>query len=156
MIVGVWLATLVLGSALGSAGVQAEPAQAATGPVAAGPGSAGLQAPVPLAPSEAIQISGAGKVAPIPFVWLAPAQPAAVRFYLEVADLSDHQPREVFMGYVFGSETLVPLAPAAGAYAWRVFAVSATMQQYAASPWATFRTVEGRAADGQRDNGRSE
>ncbi len=77
----------------------------------------------------------------MPFVWQTPQQPLAVLFFVEVADLTYNNPRDVFANYVSRSATLVPLEPRDARYAWRIFAVSRAPREYVASPWVAFDTI---------------
>ena len=74
----------------------------------------------------------------VPFVWAAPAQPAPVRFYIEVYVLGGAAPRKVAARYVDVSATMVVLPPGAADYAWRVLTVAAGAHRYVASSWADF------------------
>lgn len=74
----------------------------------------------------------------VPFVWSAPAEPTAVRFFLEVYALQSSGASEVAARYVDVSATDIALAPGAGDYAWRVFTVAPKPRSYVASPWQRF------------------
>ena len=79
--------------------------------------------------------------AAVELVWVPPAQPLPVRYFVQVVALADDgpaQPQEVFGRYVDETAILAPLSQAAGRYAWRVYTVSRDSSSYAASDWSDF------------------
>jgi TPR repeat protein len=120
----------------------------AAGLIAAGPRVAGLLQSA--ARAEAAQDGGALApamlAAPVDaalpalraeLVWLAPPQPSAVRYFVQVIGLAGGAPNQVFGGFTDTSALLTSL-PAAGRFAWRVYSTAAARASYAASPWARF------------------
>lgn len=100
-----------------------------------------LAAAQPVAPSEQAALLRSGDEPAVELVWIAPAQRAAVRFFVEVVAIEDSRVRDVFAGYSDRSALLAALDPAAAEYAWRVFVVGLDSPDYAASAWTRFRIV---------------
>lgn len=97
-----------------------------------------IEAPVPAAPAEGGKVERRGGPAGVELVWLAPAQPVPVRFFVQLWALDGGKPRETFSAYLDESATLVPLERVPGRYAWRVYAVDPDAKRYAAGPWRIF------------------
>ena len=68
-------------------------------------------------------------------VWIAPAQPSRVRFFVELAALQADGPHEVLAEYVDQSAVQVRLPAGGNSYAWRVLTVGADSPHYAVAPW---------------------
>ena len=79
---------------------------------------------------------GAGTVE---LVWISPAQPVPVRFFVQLLALDPIEPREVFATYLDETATLATLGRVPGRYAWRVYAVGRNVGHYAASEWNQFQ-----------------
>ena len=79
---------------------------------------------------------------PVPFVWSAPPEPTAVRFFLEVYSLGHGPATQVAAQYVSLSAAAVTLPPGAADYAWRVFAVAPDAHLYVVSRWQRFTVSE--------------
>jgi hypothetical protein len=77
----------------------------------------------------------------VTLVWLAPAEPAPVRFFVQVMAMDAGAPREVVGRYVDVSSVQVPLATAE-TYAWRVLTVALADRHYAAGAWQRFQTTQ--------------
>ncbi len=75
----------------------------------------------------------------VELVWISPAQPVPVRFFVQLLALDPIQPREVFATYLDESATLAALDRVPGRYAWRVYAVGRNRGHYAASEWNQFQ-----------------
>lgn len=93
----------------------------------------------PVAPAENAALPRSGSEPVVELVWIAPAQRAAVRFFVEVIAVEDNRLRDVFAGYSDRSALLAALDPAAADYAWRVFVVGLDTPDYVASSWTRFR-----------------
>lgn len=105
-----------------------------------GPGRAAgrIEAPVPAEPADGRTVERRDGPAEVELVWLAPAQPVPVRFFVQLWALDDAGSREAHSAYVDASATLVPLEQVPGRYAWRVYAVDRDAKHYAAGPWSRF------------------
>lgn len=101
-----------------------------------GPGP--IQAPVPAVPADGHTVERRASPAGVELVWLAPAQPVPVRFFVQLWALDDAGPREAFSAYLDESATLVPVERVPGRYAWRVYAVDRDARRYTASDWSRF------------------
>lgn len=100
-----------------------------------------LIAAQPVAPAEDAALPRSGDEPVVELVWIAPAQRAGVRFFVEVVAIEDDRQRDVFAGYSDRSALLAALDPAAAEYAWRVFVVGLDAPDYIASSWIRFRVV---------------
>lgn len=96
-----------------------------------------LAAPT-LAATATIAGQPAGTPPTVQLVWTAPAQPAAVRFFVTVLALDEEAPREIASWYADMSATTLRLDPRLAHYAWRVYAVDPRGARYAASAWGRF------------------
>lgn len=109
----------------------------ARGPIRAGE----AEAPVPAGPAAPANGSSVGRrdgSATVELVWSAPAQPASVRFFVQLLLLDPAGPRETFATYVDETATLAPLETVPGRYAWRVYTVDRDANHYAPSAWNWF------------------
>ena len=97
-----------------------------------------IEAPVPTEPADGRKVERRDGPADVELVWLAPAQPVPVRFFVQLWALDDAGPREAYSTYVDASATLVTLEWVPGRYAWRVYAVDRDAKHYAAGPWNRF------------------
>jgi hypothetical protein len=118
------------------------------------PAAQARMASLPKAPPTATALSAPILVAPradeaasapdqIELVWVSPAQPEAVRFFVELRSLESGPLQDVFSGFVDTSSQVVPLLGARGPLAWRVMAVARASGHYAASPWSTITIRSG-------------
>ena len=98
--------------------------------------------PRPIVPEDGVIISASGyrpgTTGTLELVWVAPAQTAPVRFFVEIVSLDDAKPHDVFSVYLDNTAALAPAEQVPGQYAWRVFAVSPKLRQYATSDWNRF------------------
>ena len=96
-----------------------------------------LHPAVPRAPAakEVVTATSAGGVE---FVWLAPAQPVPVMFYVEVAAVDGRSTRPVASGYVAETAVALDLGSTAKEYIWRVYVVDQRRQRYVAGGWQRF------------------
>jgi hypothetical protein len=76
-------------------------------------------------------------------VWVGPAEPVAVRYFVEVLALTQDGPHDVVGQFTDVSALLVSLPRAAGDYAWRVYAVDKTAPHYVASSWRRLSVAGG-------------
>lgn len=83
--------------------------------------------------------SGGASGDAVELVWVAPAQAAAVRFFVQVMALDPAGLREVFTAYLDETSVLAPLEHVPGRYAWRVYSVGRDLRHYAASGWERFQ-----------------
>ncbi len=84
-------------------------------------------------------VAGAAHAAAsVELVWVAPAQDVPVRFFIQLMILDGTGSREVFAAYSDETAILAPVGPVPGRYAWRVYAVSRDLRQYAAGDWRHF------------------
>ena len=81
----------------------------------------------------------AGAAGMVELVWISPAQPVPVRFFVQLLALDPVQPHEVFATYLDETATLALLDRVPGRYAWRVYAVGRNQGHYAPSPWSEFQ-----------------
>ncbi len=103
----------------------------------AGAGTGPLQPAVLVAPANGDGLRASrSRAQPVEFVWTAPAQPAPVRFFLEVVSLDNNIVQDVFAQYVDQTAALVTLPDKSAGYEWRVCAVSDT--DYSVSTWNFF------------------
>ena len=85
-------------------------------------------------------IAGAsGAAGTVELVWVSPAQPVPVRFFVQLLALDFTEPREVFATFLDETATLATLDRVPGRYAWRVYAVGRNVAHYAASEWNQFQ-----------------
>ncbi len=102
-----------------------------------------IEAAQPVAPADGDAIpvaAGApGVTGRVELVWVSPAQPVPVRFFVQLLALDSVEPREVFAAYLDETATLATLDQVPGRYAWRVYAVGRTLGHYAASEWSQFQ-----------------
>ena len=85
-------------------------------------------------------VAGApGTAGTVELVWISPAQPVPVRFFVQLLALDSIEPREVFAAYLDETATLATLDRVPGRYAWRVYAVGRSFRHYAASDWNQFQ-----------------
>ncbi len=125
-------------AALRRAGSEARPRSPATA-------DAGrpVEAAKPATPMDGDVISvmaGSSDVAgKVELVWISPAQPVPVRFFVQLLALDPVEPREVFATYLDETATLARLDRVPGRYAWRVYAVGRNVGHYAASGWNQFQ-----------------
>ena len=79
----------------------------------------------------------------VELVWIAPAQAAAVRFFVQLMALDaagvSAGPHEVFATYLDETAAVVPLERVPGRYAWRVYSIGRDLKHYAASGWERFQ-----------------
>lgn len=80
-----------------------------------------------------------GAAGTVELVWVSPAQPVPVRFFVQLLALDPIEPREVFATYLDETATLATLDRVPGRYAWRVYAVGRNLGHYAASEWNQFQ-----------------
>ena len=97
-----------------------------------------IEAPVPAEPADGRKVERRDDPAGVELVWLAPAQPVPVRFFVQLWALDDAGPREIHSAYLDASATLVTLEQVPGRYAWRVYAVDRDGKRYAPGPWNRF------------------
>ena len=99
----------------------------------------------PVAPADGSTVSALGPVlgsasgSTIELVWVAPAQAAAVRFFVQLMALDLAGPREVFATTLDETAAVAPLGQVPGRYAWRVYSVGRDLKHYAASEWERFQ-----------------
>lgn len=93
-----------------------------------------LTAAMPAAPLHEV----AAGLAPVEFVWTAPAQPEPVHYMIEIRTLDALGSREVYSEFTDGSAVLAPLREIPGEYAWRVFTLAQETGRYELSEWAHF------------------
>lgn len=90
-----------------------------------------------------IPAAGENSGGTVELVWIAPAQAAAVRFFVQLMALDaagdSGQPREVFATTLDETAAVVPVARVPGRYAWRVYSISHDLKHYAASGWERFQ-----------------
>jgi hypothetical protein len=102
-----------------------------------------LEAAQPVAPANGDVIptlAGAPGVAgTVELVWISPAQPVPVRFFVQLMALDPVEPHEVFATYLDETATLATLDRVPGRYAWRVYAVGRNLGHYAPSEWNQFQ-----------------
>ena len=102
-----------------------------------------IKAAQPVAPTDGEVIpvlAGApGAAGMVELVWVSPAQPVPVRFFVQLLALDPIEPREVFATYLDETATLATLDRVPGRYAWRVYAVGRNLGHYAASEWNQFQ-----------------
>lgn len=102
-----------------------------------------LEAAQPVTPADGDVIpvvAGAPNAAGmVELVWVSPAQPAPVRFFVQLLALDPVEPREVFATYLDETATLATVDRVPGRYAWRVYAVGRTLGHYAPSEWNEFQ-----------------
>ena len=102
---------------------------------------------VPVAPADGsvAAVVKAGQPAIVEMAWTAPAEPAPVRFFLQIlsidADGAGSSSKEVFAAYLDESATLAPVGAAPGHYAWRVYSVALDLHRYVASDWVRFEVA---------------
>ncbi len=86
--------------------------------------------------------SDGGSGGTVELVWTAPAQAAAVRFFVQLMALDSADtspvPREVFATTLDETSVVAPLERVPGRYAWRVYSVGRDLKHYAASAWQRF------------------
>jgi len=70
--------------------------------------------------------------------WIAPAQPVAVAFFVEVLALDTSGYHAAFTSYLDRSSIVVRLPATPGEYAWRVYVVAASLPDYVPSAWSYF------------------
>lgn len=75
----------------------------------------------------------------VELVWISPAQPVPVRFFVQLLALDSMEPHEVFATYLDETATLAMLDRVPGRYAWRVYAVARNQGRYAPSQWSEFQ-----------------
>lgn len=102
-----------------------------------------IEAAQPAAPTDGDVIpvlAGApGTTGMVELVWVSPAQPVPVRFFVQLLALDPIEPREVFATYLDETATLATLSRVPGRYAWRVYTVGRNVAHYAASEWNEFQ-----------------
>ncbi len=132
------------------AGITAASARIATLQPSGRPAAAAsaLASPVPAVPQPGAVLARPTGQATVELVWNAPAQPVAVRFFVEVARMpAEGAPAggattRVFASYADLSAQQVGLE-APGQYAWRVSAVALDTPHYRASAWTPFTVQSG-------------
>ena len=101
-----------------------------------------IEAAQPVAPADGDVVpavaSAPGAAPMVELVWVSPAQPVPVRFFVQLLALDPIEPREVFATYLDETATLATLDQVPGRYAWRVYAVGRNLGHYAASEWNQF------------------
>ena len=85
--------------------------------------------------------SAPGTAGMVELVWVSPAQPVPVRFFVQLLALDPIEPREVFATTLDETATLATLDRVPGRYAWRVYAVGRNLGHYAASEWNQFQVL---------------
>ena len=102
-----------------------------------------IEAAQPVAPADGDTIpalaSTPGAPGMVELVWVSPAQPVPVRFFVQLMALDPAEPREVFATYLDETAALATLDRGPGRYAWRVYAVGRNLGHYAASEWNQFQ-----------------
>ncbi len=102
-----------------------------------------IEAAQPVAPADGDVIPAVanppGTAGVVELVWVNPAQPVPVRFFVQLLALDPIEPREVFATYLDETATLATLDRVPGRYAWRVYAVGRNLGHYAASEWNQFQ-----------------
>lgn len=81
----------------------------------------------------------AGTPGTVELVWVSPAQPVPVRFFVQLLALDPVAPHEVFATYLDETATLAMLDRVPGRYAWRVYAIGRNLGHYAPSEWSLFQ-----------------
>ncbi len=74
----------------------------------------------------------------VEFVWLAPAQPVPVTFYMEVAAVDGKNTHPVASRYVAETAVVLDLGTTSRDYIWRVYVVDQRRQRYVAAKWQRF------------------
>jgi TPR repeat protein len=109
---------------------------------AAGEDAGPPTAPQPVAPADGSTVpalAGApGAANTVELVWVAPAQIAPVRFFIQLLALDAAGTHEVFASNLDKTATLASLERVPGRYAWRVYAIGRDLKHYAASEWSRF------------------
>jgi TPR repeat protein len=77
----------------------------------------------------------------IELVWLAPPEPSATRFFVELRAMNGGNSSEVFSGYTDLTAIVVPLNDA-DRFAWRVYTVAEDGSHYAAGGWNRFTVTD--------------
>lgn len=123
-------------------GVEAATAKLAAPPMPAGPQAQStpasdlhqvtLRAPLP---NQSVAATPAGGVE---FVWLAPAQPVPVTFYVEVAAVDGQSTRPAASRYVTETAVSLDLGTISKEYIWRVYVVDQRRQRYVTAGWQRF------------------
>jgi len=115
--------------------------KAAADPAPAAARDAALVAPTPTNPADGGTSIRREEPGQVELVWTAPAQPAPVRFFVEMVALGHGPARRLFAGFTEVTAVLAWLEDGVGSFAWRVYAVDASGGRYAASSWARFVTA---------------
>ena len=125
-------------AALRRTGAEARPRSQSTADA-----SRALEAAQPVAPADGEIIPALpnvpGTAGMVELVWVSPAQPVPVRFFVQLLALDPIEPREVFATYLDETATLATLDRVPGRYAWRVYVVGRNLGHYAASEWNQFQ-----------------
>jgi len=114
--------------------------KAAADPTSGAVRNVALVAPTPANPADGGTLIRRDEPAQAELVWIAPAQPAPVRFFVEMVALGHGPTHRLFAGFTDVTAVLAWLEDGVGSYAWRVSAVDASGGRYAASSWARFVT----------------
>ena len=104
-----------------------------------------IEAAQPTAPLDGEVIpmldGASGAAGIVELVWVSPAQPVPVRFFVQLLALDSIEPREVFATFLDETATLATLDRVPGRYAWRVYAVGRSLGHYTASEWNQFQVL---------------
>ncbi len=104
-----------------------------------------LEAAQPVTPADGdvipVAASASNAAGTVELVWVSPAQPVPVRFFVQLLALDPVEPREVFATYLDETATLATVDRVPGRYAWRVYAVGRTLGRYAPSEWNEFQVL---------------
>jgi tetratricopeptide (TPR) repeat protein len=77
----------------------------------------------------------------VELVWLAPPEPNATRFFVELREVRGGNSNEVYSGYTDLTAIVVPLNDA-DRFAWRVYAVAEDGSHYSTSGWNRFTVTD--------------
>ncbi len=96
-----------------------------------------VAAPSPLAPAASAVLHGED----VEFVWQPASALPDMRYWVEVKAVGTTDRPVAYRGT--RTSSLLVEVPSAGTYAWRVFAASAALGHYSASPWSAFSVRRG-------------